>query len=879
MRLIPNVLVFAVSIRAATYHVSSRLGDDARSVSQAMDSATPWRTLERLDSVVLRSGDSVLLRRGDTLRGTLTPRQAAGTWNTPLFVGGYGPSGDHPWILGSVALAGWSRSGTHPGAWETTGPVATRAYLLSVDGRVRRAARLPDTGWFPIRKPEGDSAFEAPDLPSGDWTGAWIHLKSTAWNLDGRRIASQAGKRIVLSAPAFKPLTEGWGWFVSGVPQALSGDDQWAQDSASGQVWWRPGSGEDPPKARVEMGIRPCGINLRGGRHDIRIHGIGFSGQTENGICGEGSSRIDVREVLVRGVDQWAARLWGRENSIRDSRVDGATTGGFGILGAKGVMERDTVANIGRHAALGPQGYGKECCGGRGINLNGDSSVLRRSVVRWTAWTGVHFSGKDQILEENVVDSAVQEQNDGGGFYTFSLKYADSNGVRSRLWRNIVRDTRGNPQGASHGRQGQGIYLDLAIGGLNIRENTVTGCQDGVLMHDNRFDTVVGNLFFGNQRGLEVYRDTTIHDLMEGNRFDSNLVVSFENQAAANIELVTPNPPLAVERAGNVECRVDPLETVCERDGLTTWRAARTGLSPQPGDLFPVANGYGVRGWQGYPATVKLAKRPEDGADSVAFDVRYADTVSKPTGLVLHVAGAAVAVGELQSLTFSAKAFAPGMRVRVQPLMSHAPYHRLAASRDFDLDTAWRSYRMVFRVTESDTNARVDFQLRGADSALSLRAIRWSRLDTAQVRSGPRALLTVADQPSSVVPRVGTGSWVDAWGRSSSDPVGPFQGAVRFRDDEGTSIRPLSLAHVPLRLWIERGQLHVAGESSKAGMVRVRLMDARGRTLLGEAVAVDSGNWSAQWVWPRGVHLGWIRAETPDGIREVRAFWGNTEGK
>jgi parallel beta-helix repeat protein len=739
---------------------------------------------------------------------------------------------------------------------------------------VRRAARLPDTGWFPIRKPEGDSAFDAQDLPGGDWRGAWIHLKSTAWNLDGRRIASQSGKRISLSTPAFKPLTEGWGWFVSGVPQALSGDDQWAQDSASGKVWWRPALGENPGGVRAELGIRPCGVYLRGGRHDIQIRGIGFSGQTENGICGEGSSRIEVREVLVRGVDQWGARLWGRENSIRDSRVQGATTGGFGILGPKGVMERDTVMDIGRHASLGPQGHGRECCGGRGLQLNGDSGILRRSVVRWTAWSGVHFSGKDQLLEENVVDSAVQEQNDGGGLYTYSKNYADSNGVRTRLWRNIVRDTRGNTQGASHYRQGQGIYLDLAVSGMSIRENTVSGCQDGVLMHDNRGDTVVGNLFHGNQLALQVYRDTTIHELMEGNRFDSNLVVSYEGQAATRIDIVTPNPLPSVGISGNMECRIDPVETICTQEGRTDLRVGRAGVSEQPGDLFPVANGYGVRGWQGYPATVKLSKRPEDVTESVAFDVRHQDTVAKPTGLVLHVAGTRVTKGELDALTFSARGFVPGMRVRVQPLMSHTPYHRLAESRDFDLDTVWKSYRMVFRITESDTNARVDFQLRGVDSALSLRAIRWSRLDTSSVQPGPRALLTVSDQPASVAPRVGTGSWVDAWGRASSETVGPFQSAVRFRDDAGTSIGPRTIARPHLRLWIERGQLHLSSESGRAGVVRCRVMDARGRTILDERARVDSGKWNARWEWPRGVHLGWIRVETPDGNRETRAIWG-----
>ncbi|HOX51429.1 MAG TPA: right-handed parallel beta-helix repeat-containing protein, partial [Fibrobacteria bacterium] len=602
------------------------------------------------------------------------------------------------------------------------------------------------------------------------------------------------------------------------------------------------------------------------------IRGIGFSGQTENGICGEGSSGIEVREVLVRGVDQWGVRLWGRGNSIRDTRVEGATTGGLGILGARGTMERDTVVGIGRHAALGPQGYGRECCGGRGIQLNGDSGVLRRSVVRWTAWTGVHFSGKDQILEENVVDSAVQEQNDGGGFYTFSLKYADSNGVRSRLRRNVVRDTRGNTQGASHGRQGQGIYLDLAASGMSIRENTVSGCMDGVLMHDNRSDTVVGNVFFANQMALQVYRDTTIRDPMEGNRFDSNLVVSLEGQVAANTVLVVPNPAVPVELAGNIECRVDPLEATCQRDGGDLLRLARPDLAEHPADLFPVVDGYGVRGWQGYPASVKLAVRPESVTDSVAFDVRYADTASKPTGLVLHVAGSAVAAGDLHAFTFSARAASAGMRVRVQPLMGHSPYRKLGAFKDFQLDTAWKSYRTVFRITESDTNARVDFQLRGADSSLSLRAIRWNRLDTTRMQHGPRVLLTVADAAMPVPVRVGAGTWVDERGAVRGDPVEPFQAAVRFRDEAGTSLEPRRTARTTLRVWVGRGRLHLEGTDTRSGQGRLRVVDTRGRRLLDVDVRVEAGSWHGSWSWPRGARQGWALWEGPDGVRKSLAL-------
>lgn len=851
---------------SATYHVSSRLGDDSRTAAQAQEESTPWRTLQRLDSVVLRPGDSVLLRRGDTLRGTLVPRQSAGTWSSNLVVGAYGPGSERPWILGGEPLQGWVASTRFPGTYEARGPANSFGALLEIDGRVRTASRLPDTGWFPMDSPEGDSAFTATSLPTGDWMGAWVHLKSTAWNIDARRIARQSGKRLSLDAHAFAKLQAGWGWFVSGDPRAIAGPDRWAQDSVTGTVWWRPGPADDPTRAAGELAVRPCGISLRGGRHDIEIRDLGLSGQTENGICGEGSSRISVSGVHLRNVDQWGVRLWGTANSIRDTRVEGATTGGLGILGPRGTLERDTVLRIGDLAAFGPRGHWKECCGGRGININGDSSALRRSVVRWTGWTGVHFSGKDQILEENVVDSAVQIQNDGGAFYTFSLLDSDSNGVRSVVRRNIARDTRGNTQGASHGRQGQGIYLDGAVQGLSIRENVVAGCQDGILFHDGHDDLAVGNILFGNAKGAEIYRDTLFPGVMRGNRFDSNQIVGFEGQVESETVLASPNPDIPISAAGNIFCQVGPVRTTCTRSGIPLWSAERAGVESTGTDLFPVAAGYGVRGWQGYPTFVKLSKLPEDSPDSAAFHVRYAgDTAARPTGLVLHVAGAKVDQGELTRLRFSARADAPGMRISPVALQGHDRYRVLANGPSFDLDTFWHAYSATLRMAEADTNARVDFHLRTADSGVSLRAIRWEKLDTSGAGRGPRVRLVVAAGPSSVPYDPGPDAWYFADGtRAGSGVVPGFSAIAYLAGDSQASIRvPGPPRDLVLRT--REGSLEISWWLATGGRVRARLYGLDGKLLGSRQWISPSGPWTGSLPAPGARGAVWCRLESPDG--------------
>src|ERR1700678_587514 len=57
----------------ANYYFSTKNGDDNRTPAQAQNSATPWKTLNRLNSFAssLLPGDSVLFHRGEAFYGPL----------------------------------------------------------------------------------------------------------------------------------------------------------------------------------------------------------------------------------------------------------------------------------------------------------------------------------------------------------------------------------------------------------------------------------------------------------------------------------------------------------------------------------------------------------------------------------------------------------------------------------------------------------------------------------------------------------------------------------------------------------------------------------------------------------------------------------------
>src|SRR5438309_3155156 len=118
--LLSILLVFAIqSTHATTYYFSSVSGDDSRSSSDAKNSSTPWKSLDKLNSIFssLQPGDAVLLKRGETFYGSINVTRS-GSSGSPIVVGAYG-TGSKPVITSFVTLSGLT-AGDNKGVYEST---------------------------------------------------------------------------------------------------------------------------------------------------------------------------------------------------------------------------------------------------------------------------------------------------------------------------------------------------------------------------------------------------------------------------------------------------------------------------------------------------------------------------------------------------------------------------------------------------------------------------------------------------------------------------------------------------------------------------------------------------------------------------------------
>src|SRR3954464_16094178 len=105
------VLALGIKANATNYYFSTSDGDDSRSSSQAQNSSTPWKSIDKLNSFFknLQPGDRVLFKRGDTFYGSIITAQS-GISSAPIVLSDYG-TGTKPVITGLTSVTDWTNLG------------------------------------------------------------------------------------------------------------------------------------------------------------------------------------------------------------------------------------------------------------------------------------------------------------------------------------------------------------------------------------------------------------------------------------------------------------------------------------------------------------------------------------------------------------------------------------------------------------------------------------------------------------------------------------------------------------------------------------------------------------------------------------------------
>ncbi|GEO19844.1 hypothetical protein CQA01_03780 [Cyclobacterium qasimii] len=495
---------------ASNYYVSDKTGDDTRTLEEAQNPATPWKSIEKVNSQFnkLKPGDGILFKRGETFYGTLHI-EASGSASSPITIGSYG-SGSKPIITSFQSIKGWKAIGN--GIYESIDPVnSNTVQVLLIDGKINEMGRYPNIGiendgYLTINRTETNVIYSEQLLSYHNWKGADIVIKAKDWIINRYKIESQTGQQIHYNG-SISPYSAqvGYGFFISNHISTLDSFGEWFFNPTNKKISVYFGN-EDPSTKSIEVSTLDNLLTKDYLESNISIQNLQFKGANENILQLEGGDNIKVSdsEISFSGEDGIHALgvvdLLIERNIVRQNYNNGL----FLKYGNDGAIVRDNeITNTGLISGR----TRNDDAAGIGIFASGENILIQNNSIINTGFNGIQFSGNYTVVKNNFVDTYCLIKSDGGGIYTFGgTEYQSYRG--RRIEENIVLNGIGSIDGAP--KRGvefkllaEGIFLDDNSNNVSIIGNTVGNITNsGLKISNGNTISVSDNLFFNTHAAI-----------------------------------------------------------------------------------------------------------------------------------------------------------------------------------------------------------------------------------------------------------------------------------------------------------------------------------------------------------------------------------------
>ena len=591
---------YSVSI---VYYVSATGSDAANGTSQA----TAWQTIAKVNSKMstFAPGDNILFKRGDTFYGSLIVTQSGASGN-PIIFGAYG-TGAKPIITGFTNISSWSNLGSN--IWESISAVSTLPYtnMVAINCVNTPMGRTPNVGsYYTYQSHSGTGFGNSLSITSSDltgtpnWTGAELAMLVNFYTLGRSPITSQSGNTLTYTSSTLDDINaDNQNFIIQNDVRTLDTQNEW---------YYNPST----KKLRVYSASSPTNVQIS--TIDTLVYINNFSYITFDNISFQGSNKIGIeflrsKYITLNSCDVKYHGLTAIHNDyggaatgllITNCTLDQANNSGIDVSGdADSVTVRNTsIKNIG---AIFGSGEKSNLGGGySAIKTRGDNSLFRNNVVDSVGYIGIEFRGNNSIVDSNMVSNFCKLLSDGGGIYTYNGGQVAFTG--REIKNNIVLNS---PAGI-------GIYMDDFANGVNIHDNSVSGCNMGMYLHGVTSSTIQNNKVFNNsyaqlqmtEESGELFSNLTITN--------NKLVSKTASQLVLSIFLRTATMASSVVMDNNYYAR--PVD-----DNLTIAVEVRT-----PSYSYTL---YNLSGWKGlFGKDANSSKSPMAIADINDLRFEYNET-------------------------------------------------------------------------------------------------------------------------------------------------------------------------------------------------------------------------------------------------------------
>jgi len=526
--LLLKILIGSINAGATTYYFSSTDGDDSRTSSQAQDSSTPWRSIDKLNSVFtsLRAGDFILFKRGDVFYGSISIKKS-GSSKASISFDAYG-KGVKPVITGFTDVTAWTSIGDN--LWVSANAVSNLFTLnmVTVNGQFVPIGKWPNSGYNTINASSGGTSLTSNSL-TDNWVGGTVVIRKNHWILDKSTIIHQSGNTIDFTSPTNYSSQNGWGFFIQNIKEACDIQNE----------WWYSAS----KKIGIYSSSTPAGVSVAtvdnlvdiSSYSFINFNNITFQGSNSATVIISSGNNIDFEncDFLFQGMNGFTVESAAHHitvNNCTSNYTNNDFISGGGSSNWK--LTNNIITNTGQVPGMGNSADGNYIA----IYNVGASSLIQYNVIKKTGYSGIDFRGPGISVLNNLVDTFCNVKDDGGGIYTFtgSTPVIYSQRLVSN---NIVLNGGGASEGTNTAHaDAYGIYMDGLSSNVTVNGNTVANCgSSGIFLHEASDISVTNNTLYNNMRTIpatygQIYiQGSSAHNPTRNLTITGNKFVSREN--------------------------------------------------------------------------------------------------------------------------------------------------------------------------------------------------------------------------------------------------------------------------------------------------------------------------------------------------------------
>lgn len=533
---------------AADYYFSSTNGQDTRSSIEAQNPNTPWRSIKKLNEVliVLKPGDNVYLRRGDTFYGTIN-LNASGTATSPIKIGAYG-TGTSPIVTSLQPVQQWRTTGQ--GRFESSNTFAVNnPSVVTLNGIIQEKGRYPNrntknAGYLIIDKvPSSNSISTADPLSGIVYNGGELVVRKLAWITDRHHITSQSGSTFVMgnltntnSMGNYK-ASAGWGFFIQNHIETLDNFGEWYFDNQNKRLYMHFGT-NDINNNNVQIATLDYLLTKTFRTNHIWIENIHFNGANRDAINIVGGNNITLSAIEVSNVGEIGIHSLGVKGiEIKNSKISNALTNGISMRNGN---ENAKIVNTQvEQIGIFQGGMTSGDLSGIGVLAYDSGIEILNNKIQNTAYNGIHFRYNNVLIRNNYINGYCMHKTDGGGIYSYGGASGTEIFQNRIISHNVILNGKGSHIGSPRHNDNplatskplaHGIFLDDNTTNVDIFNNTISKATNGgISLSNNDKINIENNIIFNNGNQINIGNNTLGRDTR--NILVKNNILATENES------------------------------------------------------------------------------------------------------------------------------------------------------------------------------------------------------------------------------------------------------------------------------------------------------------------------------------------------------------